>query len=48
MLKGARFGDPVWVTVFVAARMIYLPNVQTGLRPAQAPVPAYDGIRKAR
>ncbi len=40
--EGTRFGDPVWVTVFVAERMIYLPNVQTGLRPAQAP--AFDGV----
>ena len=41
---GARFGDPVWVTVFVAERMIYLPNVQTGLRPVQAP--AFDGVQE--
>ena len=40
--EGTRFGDPVWVTVFVAERMIYLPNVQTGLRPVQAPAPAFE------
>ncbi len=39
---GTRFGDPVWVTVFVAEKMIYLPHVQAAPRPAQAPAPAHD------
>ncbi len=40
--EGTRFGDPVWVTVFVAERMIYLPNVQAVPWPAQAPAAAFD------
>ena len=42
---GTRFGDPMWVTVFVAEKMIYLPHVQAvpaRPRPAQAPTPALD------
>ena len=39
---GTRFGDPVWLMVFVAGEDDYLPHVQAAPRPAQAPAPAHD------
>jgi hypothetical protein len=40
---GTRFGDPVWLTVFVAEERIYLPHVQAA-KPAQAPAALDAGL----